>query len=82
MGPSGSDSASNIGIGAPVLALGLSFEDGAIDKRKITPFLRIERLKKPTRYVLNLRYAFEDQKRDPIICYNQRRICGIYIWGI
>ncbi len=45
------------------LALGLSFEDGAIDKRKITPFLRIERLKKPTRYVLNLRYAFEDQKR-------------------
>ncbi|MBW2490805.1 MAG: DUF481 domain-containing protein, partial [Deltaproteobacteria bacterium] len=45
------------------LALGLSFEDGAIDKRKISPFLRIERLKKPTRYVLNLRYAFEDQKR-------------------
>jgi hypothetical protein len=45
------------------LALGLSFEDGAIDKRKITPFLRIECLKKPTRYVLNLRYAFEDQNR-------------------
>ena len=39
------------------------YEDGAIDKRKIVPFLRLERLKKPTRYVLNLRYAFEDQKR-------------------
>ena len=45
------------------LALGLSFEDGAIEKRKISPFLRLERLKKPTRYVLDLRYAFEDQKR-------------------
>ncbi len=45
------------------LALGLKFEDGAIDKRKISPSLRIERLKKPTRYVLDLRYAFEDQKR-------------------
>lgn len=45
------------------MALGLSFEDGAIDKRKISPLLRIERLKKPTRYVLDLRYAFEDQKR-------------------
>jgi hypothetical protein len=45
------------------LALGLNFEDGAIDKRKISPLLRIERLKKPTRYVLDLRYAFEDQKR-------------------
>jgi hypothetical protein len=45
------------------LALGVTFENGAIDKRKIAPFLRIERLKKPTRYVLNLRYAFEDQKR-------------------
>ena len=45
------------------LALGMKFEDGAVDKRKIEPFLRIERLKKPTRYVLNLRYAFEDQKR-------------------
>jgi hypothetical protein len=45
------------------LALGVTFENGAIDKRKILPFLRIERLKKPTRYILNLRYAFEDQKR-------------------
>ena len=45
------------------LDLGLSSEDGAIDKRKISPSLRIERLKKPTRYVLDLRYAFEDQKR-------------------
>ena len=45
------------------LALGLTFEESAIDKRKIAPFLRLERLKKPTRYVLNLRYAFEDQKR-------------------
>ncbi len=45
------------------LALGLKFEEGAVDKRKIEPFLRIERLKKPTRYVLNLRYAFEDQKK-------------------
>ena len=45
------------------LALGVTYEDGAIDKRKIAPFLRLERLKKPTRYVLNLRYAFEDQKR-------------------
>jgi hypothetical protein len=45
------------------LALGMKFEEGAVDKRKIEPFLRIERLKKPTRYVLNLRYAFEDQKR-------------------
>jgi hypothetical protein len=45
------------------LALGLRFEDGGVDKRKIEPFLRIERLKKPTRYVLNLRYAFEEQKR-------------------
>ncbi|MBT8370100.1 MAG: DUF481 domain-containing protein [Deltaproteobacteria bacterium] len=44
------------------LALGWSFEDGAIDKRKISPFLRIERFKKPTRYVLNLGYAFEEQK--------------------
>ena len=45
------------------LGLGLNFEDGAIDKRKISPLLRIERLKKPTRYVLDLRYAFEDQKK-------------------
>jgi hypothetical protein len=45
------------------LALGLKFEEGAVDKRKIEPFLRIERLKKPTRYVLNLRYAFEEQKK-------------------
>ncbi len=45
------------------LALGLRFEEGAVDKRKIEPFLKIERLKKPTRYVLNIRYAFEKQKR-------------------
>jgi hypothetical protein len=41
----------------------LSFEESAIDKRKISPLLRIERLKKPTRYVLDLRYAFEDEKK-------------------
>jgi len=45
------------------LALGVTFEDGAVDKRKIAPFLRLERLNKPTRFVANLRYAFEDQKR-------------------
>jgi hypothetical protein len=45
------------------LALGFKFEEGGVDKRKIEPFLRIERFKKPTRYVLNLRYAFEEQKK-------------------
>jgi len=45
------------------LALGLKFEEGAVDKNKIEPSLRIERLRRPTRYVLDLRYAFEEQKK-------------------
>ncbi len=44
------------------LALGLRFEEGAVDKNKIEPSLRIERLKRPTRFVLDFRYAFEEQK--------------------
>ena len=41
----------------------MKFEEGAVDKRRIEPFLRIERLKRPTRFVLDLRYAFEEQKK-------------------
>ena len=44
------------------LAFGLKFEEGAVDKRKIEPSLRVERLKKPTRFVFDIRYAFEEQK--------------------
>jgi hypothetical protein len=47
------------------LDLGLNFERGAVDKNKIEVGLDVERRKKPTRFALSFRYAFEtEQKRE------------------
>ncbi|MEE8607025.1 MAG: DUF481 domain-containing protein [Nitrospiraceae bacterium] len=47
------------------LDLGLNFERGAVDKDKIAVGLDVERRKKPTRFALSFRYAFEtEQKRE------------------
>ena len=47
------------------LDLGLNFERGAVDKTKIAVGLDVERRKKPTRFALSFRYAFEtEQKRE------------------
>jgi hypothetical protein len=47
--------------------LGLDFEQGAVDKRKIRFGLGIERNKAPTRYSLHFDYAFDTQRQgtDP-----------------
>jgi hypothetical protein len=42
--------------------LGIKYEQGAVDKRKIELGLNTTRRKRPTRFVFDFRYAFETQK--------------------
>jgi hypothetical protein len=44
------------------LSLGIKYEQGAVDKRKIELGLNTTRRKRPTRFVFDIRYAFETQK--------------------
>jgi hypothetical protein len=44
------------------LDLGLTYEEGAVDKKKIETGFNFRRRKKPTRFVLDFRYAFEVQE--------------------
>jgi len=44
--------------------LGYTFEEGAVDKNKIEIGLNLRRRKKPTSFVLDFRYKFEDQKKE------------------
>ncbi len=44
----------------------IEFEDGVVDKRKYSIGVNVERKKKPTRFVTDLRVAFEDQGTDEV----------------